>query len=214
MRSETVGRLPYGLLVSVTVPLLHAHLAPGDLGTWVGSVGIVLTLAATVWQVGREARFRRRAMIRAQAVSISAWSSGSEPTNSTDPREASVRSVLTIANRSDAPVYEVVVNLVLIQGAAPRMGEDWMRVSKDSGTTQLPFGKVFGAVGPGQWRMTVDPGWAVQQARPAAEIAFTDAAGNHWVRRGTGKLERLRKSPIAHFGIRGPIDYQAADPVG
>jgi hypothetical protein len=43
--------------------------------------------------------------------------------------------------------------------------------------------------------------------RFGAEVAFTDRAGSHWIRRATGKLEELPKEPLEYFepsGLYGP----------
>lgn len=181
----------------------------GDAATWVGSVGIVLTLGATTWQIGHEARARRSERHREQAISVSAWYSGERETGATNPAEARVESWLTVANLSNQPIYEVVLTLVLVQGAAPRTGEDWTKLKNDG--PQLPFGRVFAAVGPGTWEVSVSAGWAVHQARPGAEIGFTDGRGGHWIRRANGKLVEIQTNAIDHYGVQRPIDFDVAD---
>ena len=52
--------------------------------------------------------------------------------------------------------------------------------------------------------------------RSAAEVAFTDRAGKHWIRRGTGQLEPLPEDPIDYFqrlGLYGPYDLQTPERV-
>lgn len=183
----------------------------GDWATWVGSIGIVLTLAATVWQLGREARLRRREQIRAQAVAVAAWYIGTE-WESGEPDGDPPVTRFAIFNGSAQPIYEVVVTLVFIQGAAPRSGEDWLALKNDG--PQLPYGQVFGAIGPGQWSMSVDAGWGVSMARPGCEIGFSDAASRHWIRRANGELESIDENAIDHYGIQRPIDYAVPDGQG
>lgn len=182
----------------------------GDLATWVGSVGIVLTLGATVWQVGHEARLRRRERYRAQAVGVSAWYRGPR-TDSRTHEDPFGESLLTISNRSDQPIYEVVVTTVFIQGAAPRTGEEWVHHGERGGYRSMPRGCVFGTVGPGQWSATVKSGDSPMQGRLGCEIGFTDAAGRHWIRRANGRLEGIRQSAIDHYGLSRPLDYSVPE---
>jgi hypothetical protein len=47
----------------------------------------------------------------------------------------------------------------------------------------------------------------VQQDYPGLEIAFTDAAGRHWVRRVTGELIESDTNVFDRYGIPPPVDY-------
>lgn len=186
-------------------------MASGDAATWVGSIGIVLTLAATVWQLGHETRLRRRERDRSQAVGVSAWYTGpdiNEPTKD-DPFG---RSLLTMSNLSDQPIYEVVITTVFIQGAAPHTGEEWVAHAERQGYESMPRGAVFGTVGPGRWSVIVPAGDSPMQGRLGCEIGFTDAAGRHWIRRATGNLETIRSNAIDHYGLTRPLDYSVPQP--
>lgn len=169
----------------------------GDLATWVGSVGIVLTLAATTAQLGYEMRARRKERQRAQATAVSGWYTAEDV--------RAEKSLFTLSNRSDEPIYEVVAMLVYIQGAAPRTGEDWGRVEQG----RFSYCSIYGALGPGLWTMTVDSPWGVMQGRPGCEMGFTDAGGRHWIRRANGRLDRIKTNAIDHYGLPRPIDYAA-----
>ncbi len=39
-------------------------------------------------------------------------------------------SYIEMTNQSEQPVYEVVVSLAFVQGAAPRTTQDWMRLER------------------------------------------------------------------------------------
>lgn len=54
----------------------------------------------------------------------------------------------------------------------------------------------------------VGPRWGALSARPSCELGFTDAAGQDWIRRGDGRLERLKTGAIDHYGLARPIDFQ------
>jgi hypothetical protein len=44
--------------------------------------------------------------------------------------------------------------------------------------------------------------------RLGLEVAFTDGAGRHWVRRApTGDLKPLDANPVKHYGISRPLTY-------
>ena len=194
------------------------HLMAGDWATWFGSIGIVATLGVAVSQFGLDQRFRHREAVRNRAEKVAAWYAGEGDDLSGEPQ-----TVLSIVNGSSAPIYEVVCTLVFVQGAAPHTGEEWVSnaaaraaygAANDDDALddlqQLPFGRVFVAVGPGHWKTTVDGGWGANSARPGAEIGFTDARGGHWIRRANGQLEGLKMSAIDHYGLDRPIDYQVA----
>jgi hypothetical protein len=55
------------------------------------------------------------------------------------------------------------------------------------------------------------------QGRCGAEVAFTDRAGRHWIRRATGALEELDVSPIEFLergGLGGPWQWVFPTPEG
>jgi hypothetical protein len=47
----------------------------------------------------------------------------------------------------------------------------------------------------------------VQQDNPGVEIAFTDAAGLHWIRRCTGELIEIEQNALDYYRIATPVDY-------
>lgn len=171
-----------------------------ELATWVGSIAVALTLLVTAWAVAAEAVSRRRERVRGQAESIAAWFAGSGGEGTDE---------LAIANSSMLPIYEVVTSLVFVQGAAPGTIEDWRTLAVQNDNIQpLSYGAAFTAIGPGNWRVVIPSDWGTMMARPSCEIGFTDAAGRHWVRRGTGRLVRIRRSAVDHYGIARPVDFQ------
>ena len=69
------------------------------------------------------------------------------------------------------------------------------------------------ALPPGRW-VVVMGGYPTltSASRARIEIAFTDAAGRHWVRRIDGRLEKLKQSPIVHYGLTRPLPWSMPDP--
>lgn len=172
-----------------------------NLAAWVGSIGIALTLVVTAWAVAGEAFSRRRERVRRQAESIAAWYGG---------RGDEGRDRLSITNSSMLPIYEVVVSLVFVQGAAPRTIEEWKHLAEsNSSVGTLHFGAAFTALGPGEWLVAIPSGWGAMMARPGCEIGFTDASGRHWIRRGSGQLVPIRRNSIDHYGLTRPVDFEA-----
>jgi hypothetical protein len=193
---------------SAAPALTHHHIAYGDLATWFGSVGVVGALLAALYQINTERKRRhsdeqaeRLRQRRQQAERVSGWPG----------RESLPTTPLILLNRSDEPVYEVVANLVMVQGAGPRRGED-----NPAGR----FRKVMGILPPGTWRVDVAGGWAGMSKRPGVEVAFTDRSGIHWIRRADGALEEIRKPAIDHYSLGRPqaleipAPYSASPPAG
>lgn len=171
----------------------------GDLATWVTGIATAGAWTAALISIRRERKARQEfnkdkleRESRSQAVKISAWFGGRIlPGEEWDS--------LILLNRSDVPIYNVVVTMVFAQGAAPRVGED---------VRDLPDHRVFYTVlPPGTWKAVAPRGWAGMYRMPAAEVAFTDSAGLHWVRRGTGQLTRLPIEPFDYFEVMRPIEF-------
>src|SRR4051794_27038336 len=118
----------------------------GDVPTWIAAVGTVGALVAALIQINTERQRRHLLEIReaherhqAQARLISAFLGteetrgrpvppGQEFTDNDDPSVG--RTPIYIINGSDEPVYEPVVGLVAIQGAAPHTMEAWLEASQ------------------------------------------------------------------------------------
>jgi len=73
---------------------------------------------------------------RAQAEAISGWYAGEEDTYSDAHPDASPPTKMFILNRSDSPVYRVVVTLAFLSGTPPKTGEEWV-----AATGGLPYAK-------------------------------------------------------------------------
>jgi hypothetical protein len=105
---------------------------------------------------------------------------------------------VNLLNRSDQPVYQVVVVPVLVQGAGPQRAED---VAGTGGADSLI--RELTVLPPGEWRLEI-PVDSAMSFEWAVEIAFTDSKERHWIRRRRGTLERLTKSAPEYFGLDRP----------
>ncbi len=202
----------------------------GDAPAWLAAIGTVGTLSLALLQIRTERahRIRRDAADReerhwSQARLVSAWAGPPEPDLSAHgandgPRG---RTPIYLLNGSLEPVYTLVVSIVFIQGAAPHTTEKMLEAARprDSGNAwaQAPV-TTLSILPPGNWRIWI-PGthWAgVLAGRSGAEVAFSDRAGAHWVRRALGKLEELPKPPFEYFQqwqLYGPYALEVPEPV-
>jgi hypothetical protein len=178
----------------------------GDVPEWLGSVVTGGALIAALYQIRGERTARKRleqssaaAARIEQARKISAWFTGFQDKDG---------SLFRFANRSEEPIYEVVVWFVFVEsgGAGPRRGEDW-------GDRKYEYSRVYVSVPPGLYQVSMPSGWGGMNRHPAAEIGFTDAAGVYWIRRSDGSLEDVDQSMLDHYGLGRPIGFRALEPV-
>jgi hypothetical protein len=114
------------------------------------------------------------------------------------------RTAVDLLNSSGEPVYRLVVAIVFIQGAGPETIERWLEVRPPSQQQPIPV-TTASVLPPGTFRIWIrGMGWsAIMSGRSSVEVAFTDRAGSHWVRRATGQLEELNEEPLEYFGHLG-----------
>lgn len=192
----------------------------GDVPTWIAAIGTVGALFGALWQIRTE-RNRRLALEEdlgierhlEQARLVATYAGEEErPTGEAGLVAGEGRTAIYLVNNSLEPVYSVVVGLVFIQGAAPRTLEKMLELNHEQDHLRVPITTVSILPG-GLHRVWITGvGWhGVLSGRSGAEVAFTDRAGSHWIRRTTGELKELPKSPLdyfADFGFHGPHDFQ------
>ncbi len=201
----------------------------GNVPTWLAAIGTVGALWVALLQIRTE-RSRRIARDatdleehhRSQARLVAAWVGPPEP-HLGGPGSVygpSGRTPIYLFNGSGEPVYTLVASIVFIQGAAPHTTEKTLEFfhSREPGTTwsQAPVTTVS-ILPPGKWRIWI-PGthWAgVMAGRSGAEVAFSDRAGAHWIRRALGTLEELPQPPFEYFQqwqLHGPYALEVPEP--
>jgi hypothetical protein len=181
----------------------------GDVPTGVAAVGTVGTLVAALWQIHHERKRRiaqeakdREERHREQARLVSAV---------LGPEDAAMdQTTIDLINRSDEPVYGLVVAIVFIQGAGPQTTEEMIEIRADRPDRPVTTASVLPS---GVFRVHVHgTGWSrILAGRSGVEVAFTDRSGSHWIRRALGRLEELPEEPLkyfAHSGFVGPHDLQ------
>jgi hypothetical protein len=99
-------------------------------------------------------------------------------------------------------VYELVAYLVWVQGSGARTGEEMQ-----GGGEATRMRAILRILPPGTFALTVDgPTNSPMAGQLGLEVAFTDGAGRHWVRRvPSGNLESLDATPVEHYGITRPL---------
>jgi hypothetical protein len=188
-------------------------LAPGDWAEWFAAVGTVGALVAALWQIATERNRRTRQEKedrendrRSQARLVACWL-GEQTAGPFDPWWGNSTS-LYLVNGSDEPVYNLVFALVHVQGAGYHHVEDWTQF-----TNGVPPISTASILVPGRWRVWV-PGqeWGAGMGlRLGAEVAFTDRAGVHWIRRSNGELQELPEAPVTFLRLSGPYDWQTPE---
>lgn len=186
----------------------------GDAAIWTGSGVTAAALVTSLGQLGFDRRRRHRDEAAAtqerrlsQAQLISVWLGEEAP----DPhRPSERRTPFHLINTSNEPVYGLVVSVVFIQGAGPHRMEDMLELTLDR-SGERPF-TTCGVLPPGRWRLWIEGGGhtSILSGRGGAEVAFTDRAGVHWIRRTTGPLEEIPQAPTTYFernGLFGPYDW-------
>jgi hypothetical protein len=199
----------------------------GDLPTWLAAGGTVGALAAAFWQIRAERRARlareqqdRDDRHREQARLVSAVLGPVERPPSQESGGPSVlrgRTAVDLINSSAELVYRVVAAIVGIQGTLPRTLEAWLEIRqrpRPESEFPDPIPTTTASILPsGTYRVWIRGigWWGVLSGRGAAEVAFTDRAGTHWIRRANGQLEELPEDPITHYLGLGPHDLQTPE---
>lgn len=142
---------------------------------------------------------------RRQAECVSAWfekgPEGGRPQNN-----SFVWQYVVLGNSSDAPVYNVIVTCVGVQGAGPAFrGED------NGGG--YPCRHFVAALPPGQWGIWLPTYGLGMSIVLAAEVAFVDAQGSSWVRRANGALEGIEVDPVVFYGASVPCPWGTCERV-
>jgi hypothetical protein len=175
---------------------------------WAAVGSIATSIAVVITLVGlADARTQERF---AQARRISAWLYGDQSEESGSG---------TLLNGSEQPVYGVVVWTVDIQGSGPRTGEEMMDSGDpemmDSGDPEYQYvpTTIIALLPPGTYRTPLPPFQPGMGMRPGLEIAFTDAAGQSWIRRADGQLNEINEAPVDHYGLDPPFTFETLEVV-
>lgn len=176
----------------------------GVIGTWLGSIGTTGAMFAALRQLRLERAIRKEEeshrakeqkrrdgeIKREQANKINSWI---HPEN---------ESKAVIVNDSNQPIYGVVIHLVISVGAGPQTSESVSAMSGDFCPNDNRYLRWM--VPPGTYLMSLEHTWGGMTRKPGVEISFTDARGEHWVRRNNGTVEPLPNRPFEYFKVENP----------
>ncbi len=167
----------------------------------------VRELEATFKQRDAEAAERHRAHARM----ISAMLNPPKVALTTEGKNME-RWFVELINGSAEPVYTLVAGVVYIQGAGPATLERWLELRQNGYQESIPITTVS-MLPAGDFTVAVLPirGAGIPGGQLAAEVAFTDRSGAHWIRRARGQLEELGQDPISYIaglGYYGPHEFQ------
>lgn len=174
-------------------------------GTWTAAAGTVTAVSLALWQNWKSRRDTAETAARVQADQVSAWCE--EGLHDDLPGVGVV-----LSNSSSAPVCNVVVHLVFVQGGAPRTSEEMathLRQAERASSYRSNFHEcVINTLPPGRFVVRLEADYGIQGgAYPAAEISFTDARQSNWIRRSSGPLDKIQSNPIDYYGIVRPVNY-------
>jgi len=159
--------------------------AYAEIGTAIGTIGAVIV---ALFIAGADSRRRRAQEGRTQAELISGW----------------------MIDIPQPPIVggELQVNLVLQNGSQQLAYWLIATIVNASSNECLPRYRTFvGRLPPGQTVYQINhPGHGMHK-RFSVELAFQDAKGQRWVRRGNGVLQKLSAEPLAYYGIDPPVGW-------
>jgi hypothetical protein len=163
--------------------------AYSEIGTAVGTVGAVIV---ALFLAGTDARRRSKQEERLQAEQISGWMVNLPRGEEVVDGEMYVK--LVVQNASNQLVYSTIASIVNAQTEDHVGGNENYRA-------------YIGRLPPGKSEYNVrHPGYGMHR-RFSVELAFEDARGIVWVRRGKGSLTRIRKNPLAYYSIDPPVGW-------
>ena len=163
-----------------------------SLATLLGSFVTAATLVWLVLERDQLQKEKREAEKRKQAAGVSVWLSSRSPSG----RANRTSRTIILNNNSDSPIYNLVVSIVDARNKDAK-GED----------TPEELRRILDASPPGQAYCVAPEGYMGMGFHPSVEIAFSDADGNHWVRRGNGRLQELTEDPFTHYEVPQPPTY-------
>lgn len=181
--------------------MLSAELIIQGIAAAATTAGVLITLQ----QIRASKRAEQEKQDRRQAENISAWmEEGYE--NPAVSEDAHHRwELIRLNNASNAPVYQVIITCVGIQGAGPAFrGED--------NSSSYDCRRFIGLLPPGTWSTWLPThGSRGMSIVLAAEVAFRDAQGLSWVRRADGQLIQIQEDPAQFYGLEQPIPWGGCD---
>lgn len=172
----------------------------GDVPTWLAAVGTCGAVAVSLYLARRDSVRAELQERRHQAELVTAWP-GEEMSV-----DGLIRQEVVIQNSSTQSVYMLIASLVSVQGA---FRDTAVPSSPPAEGTRLriPFQAYIGQIPPGEHRYKIESGGHGMMLKLGVEIAFRDARGARWLRRGDGGLEEVALDPPALYHVMTPVGW-------
>ena len=167
--------------------------------TGIGGAAAVAAVIVALHQVRQEKRARAEELRRSQAEGVSCWFEGG-PEESRPIDNRYVWQYVVLQNESESPVYDAIVSCVGVQGAGPAA-----RGEESAG--DYPCRRLVGVLPPGEWGTWLPTFGQGMSVILGSEIAFRDARGVSWVRRGNGMLEEIQMDPVGFYRVGLPCAW-------
>jgi hypothetical protein len=108
--------------------------------------------------------------------------------------DGEMHATLILQNASDQLAYNPIASVVNAHTEA-HVGQD------------LDYRTYVGLLRPGRTEYTIKHPGRGMHKRFAIELAFEDAGGRAWLRKGRGALSHIRQDPLAFYGIDPPVGW-------
>jgi hypothetical protein len=106
---------------------------------------------------------------------------------------------LVLQNGSNQLVYQLIASLISTQGA--------FRETAVGDPRLFEFRSFVGLLPPGEKKTRIEFSGHGMGLRFGVELAFQDAGGRYWLRRGDGALQEVDQPPIGLYGIDPPAPW-------
>ena len=173
----------YTFFVVVIIAILYSIISHRLSIADVGNLATFFLLLLAIYQYQNSYKIK-------QAKNISSWINF-------NLKDSKSNTWIEMLNRSEGPVYEVVICLVPLQGAGDSTGKN------------IPeeYRVFIGVLPPGKYYTKLPGGWGGMMFHPSASIAFIDSLENSWVREGNGYLHTIPVKPPEYYMVPRPISW-------
>ena len=174
-----------------------------DFGTVVALLALALTLVQWIVSLIRGRRTAARSQASAICARVVRMPERETTTIGRIRIDFGTQVGLEVMNNSNDIVYQVILTVVLVQGAGPQDGRDVEGCNSRVLLSSVAPGKTVRCVGHLDCSMHKALG---------CEVAFTDRYGRSWVRKSDGHLGRIRfKTPVDYYGLMQPVEWMDFD---
>ena len=168
----------------------------------ISKFAVAANLIITWHQIKADKAIRKREEEISQARYIAAWRDSSIDRHKGPEGTNCCYSPTVLQNSSTLPVYEVIISCVGQYGAGPAMH------SEDNDGNSFEWRTQVSPLPPGKWLVWLPTCGSGMGGVTSVEVAFIDAAGRSWVRRGNGSLEAIPERPVTFFSVVQPCAWE------